>query len=208
MSMDDLYNMALRNGFYLPKRKSAAINESMLFNILQGHYWCPKFQEIRLQSCLKPPMKEVLFSKILDICQKKNLNIAWIDDKHMPNKEWIVTVLATLSPDDEIFKKDYVAPPVRRRQKDIETIMLPNELFDNLPKSTSKVKARRLKIMSEAFASEKAQRLKDMQKEIFAQIAEHEVKREKYETMKRAKTMMTSSRLEEEKKGDMNKPQK
>jgi hypothetical protein len=33
----------------------------------------------------------------------------------MPNKEWIVTVLATLSPDDEIFKKDYVAPPVRRR---------------------------------------------------------------------------------------------
>jgi hypothetical protein len=40
--------------------------------------------------------------------------------------------------------------------------MLPNELFDNLPKSTSKVKARRLKIMSEAFASEKAQRLKDM----------------------------------------------
>ena len=68
MSMDDLYDMALRNGFYLPKRKSAAINEIMLFNILQGHYWCPKFQEIRLQSCLKPPMKEVLFSKILEIC--------------------------------------------------------------------------------------------------------------------------------------------
>ena len=34
MSMDDLYDMALRNGFFLPKRKSRAINEIMPFNIL------------------------------------------------------------------------------------------------------------------------------------------------------------------------------
>ena len=170
MSMDDLYDMALRNGYYLPKRNSAALNEIMLYNVLQGHYWCPKFSDMRLQSCVKPPLKEVLFEKVVHACDKKKLNVAWIDEKHMPDKNWMVSVLATLKPDDEIFSKDYVAPPIRRRLKDIETIVLPNELFDNLPKSVSKVKARRLKIMSEAFAAEKAQRLKDMQKDIFSQI--------------------------------------
>ena len=61
-------------------------------------------------------------------------------------------MLATLKPDDEIFKKDYVAPLVRKRLQDVETIQLPKEIFEGLPKSTRKVKARRLKIMSEAFA--------------------------------------------------------
>jgi len=88
----------------------------------------------------------------------------------MPNKEWMVSVLSTLNPDDEIFRKDYVAPPVRKRLRDIETIVLPNELFENLPKSTRKLKKRRLKIMSEAFAAEKAQKLKDMQKNLYEEL--------------------------------------
>ena len=41
--VNDLYNAALRNGYYLPKQKSAAVNEYMLYNVLQVHYWCPKF---------------------------------------------------------------------------------------------------------------------------------------------------------------------
>ena len=130
--------------------------------------------------CPKPPLKEALMGKIETLCFNKKLNIAWIDVQHMPDKDWMVAVISTLDPGDEIFRKDYVAPPVRKRLKDIETIILPNQLFENLPKSTSKVKARRLKIMSEAFAAEKAARLKDVQKEIFAQIAVHEEKVEDY----------------------------
>ena len=124
----------------------------------------------------------------------------------MPDKDWMVNILSTLNPDDEIFRKDYVAPPVRKRAKDIETIILPNHLFENLPKSTSKVKARRLKIASEAFAAEKAARLKETQKEIFAQIAEHEERVEDYQKLKRAKTMALPNAIhEEEKKNDKQK---
>jgi hypothetical protein len=83
-----------------------------------------------------------------------------------------VDVLATVDPENEIFKKDYVAPPVRKRLRDIETNILPNELFEGLPQSTSKVKARRLKIMSEAFAKEKTVRLREMQKDIAEEILE------------------------------------
>ena len=180
MSIDDLYEMAQRNGYFLPKRSSSAINELMLFNVLQGNYWCPKYKDVRMLPSVKPPLKEVLMSKIDTICRQKNFNIAWIDSQHMPNKEWMISVISTLNPEDEIFKKDYVAPPVRKRLRDIETIVLPNELFENLPKSTSKVKARRLKIMSEAFANEKSERLKQMQKDIYEELVVQEMKMDKY----------------------------
>ena len=98
-----------------------------------------------------------------------------------------MTVLATMNPADEIFKKDYVAPPTRKRLRDIETIVLPNELFEDMPKSTSKVKARRLKIVSEAFAAEKSNRLKDMQKAIYEEIVTHEERLDDIKMMMRAK---------------------
>ena len=104
-----------------------------------------------------------------------------------------MSVISTLSPEDEIFKKDYVAPPVRKRLRDIETIVLPNELFENLPKSSSKLKKRRLKIMSEAFAAEKASKLKEMQKDIYEELVIQEERMEKYQTMKRAKVFDISS---------------
>ena len=45
----------------------------------------------------------------------------------------MVAVLSTLNPHDKIFKKDYLAPVIRKRLRDIETITLPSELFEGLP---------------------------------------------------------------------------
>ena len=151
-----------------------------------------KYKDLKIQPCVKPPVKETLVLKIQTLCKKNNLNIAWIDDKHLPNKEWMVSVISTLNPEDEIFKKDYVAPPVRKRLRDIETIVLPNELFENLPKSSSKLKKRRLKIVSEAFAAEKASKLKEMQKDIYEELVIQEERMEKYQTMKKPKLFDTS----------------
>ena len=63
MSLDDLYEMAQRNGYFLPKRSSSAINELMLFNVLQGNYWCPKYKDVRMLPCVKPPLNEILMEK-------------------------------------------------------------------------------------------------------------------------------------------------
>lgn len=115
----------------------------------------------------------------------------------------MVSVISTLNPEDEIFKKDYVAPPVRKRLRDIETIVLPNELFENLPKSSSKLKKRRLKIMSEAFAAEKASKLKEMQKDIYEELVIQKERMEKYQTMKKAKVFDISSGKKEEEKKQM-----
>ena len=119
-----------------------------------------------MKACPKPPMKEVLIQKLSDVCTMESYNIAWIDEKHTPDKKWLIDVLGTLKPDDEIFKKNYVAPPIRKKLKDIQTIVLPSHLFEDMPSSKSKAKARRLKVVSEAFAQEKASRLKQVRHDL------------------------------------------
>lgn len=195
----DLYEMATRNGYYLPDDSSSAVNEVMLLNIMQGAYWCPKTEDIRIKNCVKPPVKDVLFTKLEKLCLARSYNIAWMSEDHLPNRDWMVAVIATLDPQDEIFKKDYVAPPTRKRLRDIETIVLPNQLFEGLPQSKRKVKARRLKIMSEAFAAEKASRIKDLQKELYKQLVEQEEKREEYKLQMGARTYMSREDRKKEK---------
>ncbi len=48
----------------------------------------------------------------------------------------MVALIATLNPGDEIFKKVNVSPPIYKRLQDVETISLPNEVFDGIPKAT------------------------------------------------------------------------
>ena len=205
MCLDDLYNLAKRNSFHLPDLKSAAINEVMLLGVLRGEYWCPKVEDIRIKNCVKPPLKEIVASKVWETCTSRELNLAWMDPAHIPNKKWLLEVLATLKPEDEIFRKDYVAPPVRKRLRDVETIVLPDELFQNMPKSTSKVKARRLKVVSQAFAAEKTTCLKEMQRHILDEIITHEERVESYQDKLKVSHMIPNRarNQEEEKKGPM-----
>jgi hypothetical protein len=204
MSIDDLYNMGIRNGFYLPKQSCSAVNELMLSNVLKGQYWCPKTEEIRMKSIVKGPLKEVLLVKLCQICYAHRLNVGWIDDTHVPDKLWLVNVLATIDPTNEIFDKDYVAPPIKMRLRDIETIVLPTELFEGLPKSTSKNKVRRLKVISEALATEKSTRLRDIRDNLDHEIVEQEERRDRYQLMQQPREMMPAMppriRMQEERK--------
>ena len=119
MGVDDLYNAALRNGYYLPKQSCSYINEITLVNILKNEYWCPKSEDIRIKNCVKAPVKETLYAKLEALCQRQNLNISWInvEKNQVPDKKWLVDVIGTLNPKDEIFKKDYVAPSIRKSQR-------------------------------------------------------------------------------------------
>jgi len=148
-----------RNGYYLPLEKSSAVCEVMILQILQGVYWCPKYEQIRMKPCPRPPTKDALVFKLMEVCDLESYNIAWIDDKRLPDKKWLLDMLVTLSPTDPIFNKYYVAP---KPLKDVETILLPPDLLEDMPHSKSKAKARRLKVVSEAFAQEKTNCLKQL----------------------------------------------
>jgi len=40
----------------------------------------------------------------------------------MPNKAWMLHFLSTYASDDEIFKKSYVAPPIKEKKLDEKVI--------------------------------------------------------------------------------------
>jgi hypothetical protein len=170
----ELYDSAIRNGYYLPKYKSGIITENYLTNVILGEIFCPKFSDIKLLPCPSPPDKETLIKWVNNIKSPTGKTFGIGYDDHTPNKDWLVVILSTYRSDLKIFKKDYVAPPVRKRMRDIETIVLPDELFADMPKSTSKLKARRLKVVGQAFEAEKVNRLKETQKHFYEEIITHE----------------------------------
>ena len=71
-----------------------------------------------------------------------------MDEDHLPNKDWLLDVLATLTPDDEIFRKNYLRPPKKSKLSEIESIELPASFLIDLPLSSSKVKRKGLRTTS------------------------------------------------------------
>ena len=63
----DLYEAVLRNEWYLPRFKISMITELYLRNVLTGKTYCPKFSDVKLRPCPRPPSKEVLLKKFLKI---------------------------------------------------------------------------------------------------------------------------------------------
>lgn len=156
----ELYEAAIRNGFYLPSMKSSLITEKYLMGIVHGNIWCPLFKEIRLSPCPRPPSKEVLIEKLKSYI-KKEKRILNIDEKKQPDKQWTINVLSTFTPSDEIFSRSYVPPKKIQKVHEIRAIDLPNAFLKGLPPSKKKIKARRLKLFKSGVKMAKIDRLKD-----------------------------------------------
>lgn len=56
------YEAAIRNGFYLPKFKSSIITEEYITDVVNGRLYCPKFDDIRMKPCPRPPDKDELIT--------------------------------------------------------------------------------------------------------------------------------------------------
>ena len=51
--------------------------------------------------------------------QQKHLTLV---KKHLPDKKWLVAVISTIRPGDEIFEKDYLPPTKSKERKEFKTI--------------------------------------------------------------------------------------
>lgn len=171
----DLYELAIRNGYYLPKYTSGAITEDYLVGVLQGRCWCPKYSEIRLMPCVRPPAVDVLLEKFREGTLLHGKFNVYIDTEHRPDVKWLVDVVATLMPYDEIFAKDYVAPPRKQPMRELKNIELDPSLLDDMPLSRSKAKARRLRIVGTAVTESRIQRLKHIADDVVRAIAKEEM---------------------------------
>lgn len=162
----DLYEAAIRNGWYLPKYKSSLITEDYLMKVINGKVYCPKYQDIRLVPCPCPPEKEILlrdFNRML-ASEKK---VAGIDDTHQPDKGWMLAILGTYNPKLPYFQKSYVPPPKATSVQMQAKVELPANFLEGLPESKRKTKARHLKMITKSHHDGKLQRYK-LLKEKFA----------------------------------------
>ena len=119
---------------------------------------------------MKPPTVDVLLGKFREATLLYGHDKVYISDKRPPDAKWLVAVVGTLLPDDEIFAKGYVPPPRRARQADAKVIEIPIEMLVGVPDSKSKAKARRLRVMGECFVDARIDALKRVQKDIADQL--------------------------------------
>ena len=57
-SVKHLYEIAERNGWYLPALKSNFVNMLYLEWVRSGLIYCPRYEELRLRPCPVPPSKD------------------------------------------------------------------------------------------------------------------------------------------------------
>ena len=202
----DLYEACLRNDWYLPKYKSSMVTEAYLKNVMIGKTWCPRYSELKPKPCPRPPYKQILIDKFLAAATDKGYQSIGMDEDHLPDKRWLLDVLAKLTPDDEIFRKNYLPPPKKSKLSEIEAIELPANFLADLPLSKSKVKRKGLKTITDGNKLAKIEALKMRQKEIADRIIVEEMKKE--ESGKKGSALQTQSFKKKSKEEEKQHPAK
>lgn len=64
-SKDELYDILTRNRYYLPSPKCQLVTVDYLMEVMQGNVWVPKFPDIRLLPCPKPPIRKYILEELL-----------------------------------------------------------------------------------------------------------------------------------------------
>ena len=77
--------------------------------IIEGKVFCPKYSDIKLLPCPDPPPKEIILDEVGKVTTEHELDTGATENK-VPDKDWLLSVLATLKPDHVFFKKDYPPP--------------------------------------------------------------------------------------------------
>ena len=83
--------------------------------------------------CPRQPNKEVLLCKFQTLAAIKQWDLTGFDEKHIPDKRWLLDVLATYCPGDIIFKKDYLSPAKATKLSTIKSIEVPKDFIEGLP---------------------------------------------------------------------------
>ena len=146
MSRRHLYEILVRNSYFLPKFKSGLVNYDWLLAVRQGVVYCPKYSEIRIRQCFDPPTKEVLVKELLRIVRAKrpplNIGIASETKGGLPDKGWVLFLISTFEPNHAFFAKTYTAP-TRKREKDKSKLNNDDGLFTGLDHIQNKYEQRR-----------------------------------------------------------------
>ena len=71
-----------------------------------GEIFCPKFPDVKLRGCYRTPTKELIFEEIKKLMEANKFDWGIKDAGKVP-KEWMLTILATISPEHEYFDPSF-----------------------------------------------------------------------------------------------------
>jgi hypothetical protein len=115
-----LFEILVRNGYFLPTLRSSIINFDYLAGVRQGTITVPRYHELKFRACFQPPHKQLLIDELLKVTWERGLEIGFDSgSKAVPNKEWLLFCLSTYAPNHPIFNRAYV-PPKRIRVERVE----------------------------------------------------------------------------------------
>ena len=112
---------------------------------MNGDFWCPRHDIVRLAPCPTPPSKRIIFEEVLLILRAKKLNIG-IQSESKVDLNWLLGCLSTLNEQHDFFKRDYHPMNFecvsKRGGKAILASVNAQKFFENLPlKTPSKSRA-------------------------------------------------------------------
>jgi hypothetical protein len=140
-------------------------------------------------ACPRPPNKSVLLEKFWNFVDFNRYELIGVDrERHVPDKRWLLDVLATYTPTDEIFNKNYCPPEKASKLSEIKTIEVPIDFMKDLPFSRRKSRRKGLRIQKEGLRVQKKERFKLMQKKFANAILDEEVKDDQRQSKKRLPT--------------------
>ena len=144
-----LYEALSRNQYYLPPAKDAIMSTEFMRGVVDQIYWLPKTSEVKIANCADPPSKHDLVRILGERMMHMDPQGDPFDTQfrrtcikiklHPPSVSWMLIMMATMSPDHEIFKKDWVKQkPLRpgcRARNEVRNI---GDFFTGLPTQSRK----------------------------------------------------------------------
>ena len=124
-----------RNGYYLPRSKVCCSVEYM-WKVLNGEVFCLRYEDVRIRPCPSSPSLEYLLEEVQEAVLRKEGSTLGNFKKHRPDKEFLLTVLSSLSPEHQIFTKSYTAPPRSSKTGPPSKLKNFDSLFSGLPPPT------------------------------------------------------------------------
>jgi len=110
-----------------------------MWNVLHNEYFSLKYDNIKKRPCPRPPTVKMLIEAVSDELIEQNWRPLGITGNHLPDKEYLLTILSSIRPDHEFFAKDYKPPPRITKKKvnkgDLNSLA---QLFEGMPKEDLK----------------------------------------------------------------------
>ena len=71
ISKEDKYESNIRNGFYMWKYNCSINTVKSIQEVKEGKMYVPRYEEVKLRPCPKPPLKCFVISEVLKELEKK-----------------------------------------------------------------------------------------------------------------------------------------